>query len=505
MAYTAPTTRADGDIITAAIWNTDIVDNIAALYAAMPWHAVVNKTANYTVLQADNGYLITVDCTSGAVTLTLPTISGLTANQPYSIAVIKTDATSNAVTIARASSDTVNGATSVTIAAQHGGMAVVATAPSTGTAWRGLRCGEVDYSKVTGITAGRLVGRGSTAGNGVGQEISVAKGLAFTGQSLSVTSARELPTINSYFDVWQRATSFTPAAATKTYTADRWAVNIGTGGVATISRQTHTPGYPLGTLYGEPAYFFRWNQSTGGTGSLTLSQFHEGVRTLADFAPDVIVLMWAKVSASTLAVTPKLVQKFGTGGSPSADVTTTGSAKTVTTSWTLFSEVFALPTISGKTLGSNGDDSLELQLSLPTSSTFTLDLAMVALMPGSVVVDVPLVPFEETMARCQRFHHKSFNTSQAEVQNAGINTPGCVQALASGTSVNQYVPFPVEMRAAPTITTYSTNAATANWQGTGTPAVVISAAGTRGASFDAIGTATDQAFYQCNYSADCEL
>jgi hypothetical protein len=33
MAYTAPTTRTTGTLITASIWNTDLVDNIAWLYA----------------------------------------------------------------------------------------------------------------------------------------------------------------------------------------------------------------------------------------------------------------------------------------------------------------------------------------------------------------------------------------------------------------------------------------------------------------------------------------
>lgn len=32
MAYTAPTTRTTGTLITASIWNTDIVDNIAAIW-----------------------------------------------------------------------------------------------------------------------------------------------------------------------------------------------------------------------------------------------------------------------------------------------------------------------------------------------------------------------------------------------------------------------------------------------------------------------------------------
>lgn len=33
MAYTAPTTRTTGDLITASIWNTDLTDNIAYLYS----------------------------------------------------------------------------------------------------------------------------------------------------------------------------------------------------------------------------------------------------------------------------------------------------------------------------------------------------------------------------------------------------------------------------------------------------------------------------------------
>lgn len=34
MAYTTPTTRSSGDLITASIWNTDLVENIKALREA---------------------------------------------------------------------------------------------------------------------------------------------------------------------------------------------------------------------------------------------------------------------------------------------------------------------------------------------------------------------------------------------------------------------------------------------------------------------------------------
>lgn len=65
---------------------------------------VVNKTAAYTV-EADV-YLVRVDCTSGAVTITLPPSSRWGGRE---IAVIKIDGSANAVTVAASSGDAVNG------------------------------------------------------------------------------------------------------------------------------------------------------------------------------------------------------------------------------------------------------------------------------------------------------------------------------------------------------------------------------------------------------------
>lgn len=44
MAYTTPTTRSTGDLITAAEWNTDLVDNIQFL--ANPPHCAVRHSSN---------------------------------------------------------------------------------------------------------------------------------------------------------------------------------------------------------------------------------------------------------------------------------------------------------------------------------------------------------------------------------------------------------------------------------------------------------------------------
>jgi len=89
----------------------------AASAASGMYSAVQDKSANYTVVAGDAGDLIRVTTTSGAVTITLPTIS--TVSDGFKIAIVKWTGDANAVTVARSSTNTINGATSVTIGAQY--------------------------------------------------------------------------------------------------------------------------------------------------------------------------------------------------------------------------------------------------------------------------------------------------------------------------------------------------------------------------------------------------
>ena len=89
----------------------------AAAAASGMYSAVQDKSANYTVVAGDAGDLIRVTTTSGAVTITLPTIS--TVSDGFKIAIVKWTGDANAVTVARSSTNTINGATSATIGAQY--------------------------------------------------------------------------------------------------------------------------------------------------------------------------------------------------------------------------------------------------------------------------------------------------------------------------------------------------------------------------------------------------
>jgi hypothetical protein len=78
---------------------------------------VLNKTANYTIVEADVCSLVKTDTTAGNITITLPQISTLVGS--FEIQVQKNTADANTVTVARAGADTINGLTSYSLSAQY--------------------------------------------------------------------------------------------------------------------------------------------------------------------------------------------------------------------------------------------------------------------------------------------------------------------------------------------------------------------------------------------------
>lgn len=84
-------------------------DSLFTLKGICPM-TVLSKSANYTILSTDWGnskvLYVPVDCTSGSLTLTIPTASSFTG---YVIFVTKTDATANTITISGLGSDNVIG------------------------------------------------------------------------------------------------------------------------------------------------------------------------------------------------------------------------------------------------------------------------------------------------------------------------------------------------------------------------------------------------------------
>lgn len=96
--------------------------------------AVTTKTANYTITSSDN--VVYADSTSGAFTLTLPTAASV-EGQPFYIH--KTNSGTNVVTIDGYDSETIEGASALTVAGQNEGALLI----SNGTEYK------VHYFKAT--------------------------------------------------------------------------------------------------------------------------------------------------------------------------------------------------------------------------------------------------------------------------------------------------------------------------------------------------------------------
>jgi hypothetical protein len=210
--------------------------------------------------------------------------------------------------------------------------------------------------------------------------------------------------INPVMDIWQRGTSFSNPA-TGSYTADRWRIDYdGAGGTRTVARNTISLGTNLPSgIQGK--YFMEVTLTNAGTATAqTISQRVERVNT---FAGETITLSaWVRNDGGGTGVntlTARAIQNFGTGGSPSAAVSTTLGTASVTGSWVRLHVHATLPSISGKTIGSNGDDYLEIKFDLG-SQTGRFWLYGVQLEQNSTQTALERRPLQQELALCQRYY-----------------------------------------------------------------------------------------------------
>lgn len=249
--------------------------------------------------------------------------------------------------------------------------------------------------------------------------------------------------INGGFDIWQRGTSFTAGG----YLCDRW-FRAGSGITATTSRQTFTVGQT--DVPDNPVFYMRHDLTAGGTLTTHYSYIQqriEDVRTLA--GKNATVSFWAKADSSK-SIAVGLAQMFGSSGSDTVVLDPQEAA--LTSSWQKFELTWAVPSISGKSVG-GGDSSLRLTFYHSAGSaladvnaitglqTGTFDIANVKVEESSVATAfVKRQPAEE-LALCQRYYYHIPNANSVGVGSA-INA----------SQVRCAVNYPVTMRATPTCT-----------------------------------------------------
>jgi hypothetical protein len=182
-----------------------------------------------------------------------------------------------------------------------------------------------------------------------------------------------------------------------------------------------------------------------------LVQKIEDVRTFA--GQTITISFWAKAASGTPKVVVETEQFFGTGGSPSANVTSYAGQVTLSTSWNRYSVSLTVPSISGKTIGTTANTSfIELNLwtsagtdfnartgSLGIQST-TIDFWGVQVEKGTTATPFEYRPIGTELALCQRYYVSESCRINGYTDQAG--TPGTVRYFS--------VWLPVTMREAPT-------------------------------------------------------
>jgi len=178
--------------------------------AATIWRDVVFITvadSPFTVTNAHRGKLLAVDSSGGAVSITLPQISGLDLTSPFVLGVKKTSSDGNSITLSRAGTDLIDGATTKVISTPGAGTTLVPDTDTAPDSWT-----SADFGASAGnLVAQRFNGDGST-----------------TGFTLSTAPGSEENTFVFINGVYQQKDTYSVSGTTLTFSS---APPVGTGNI----------------------------------------------------------------------------------------------------------------------------------------------------------------------------------------------------------------------------------------------------------------------------------
>jgi hypothetical protein len=305
--------------------------------------------------------------------------------------------------------------------------------------------------------------------------------------------------INGNFDIWQRGNSQTSHGYGS---ADRWPC-YNTGSTKTASRQSFTLGQT--DVPGNPKYFMRHvvTSSAGASNNVLMLQSIEDVTLLS--GKTITLSFWAKAD-SNKNIAIDFEQKFGTGGSPSSAVDGIGSnIISLTTSWTKHVINVSIPSISGKTLGTDNNDCLNVIFWFDAGSSFnsrtvnlgqqsgTFDIAQVQIEEGAVATPFEQRPIGLEFSLCQRYY-----------ETTGGSGGQCIWAgttVSGSTTARIPQRFAVVKRSNPTIT--ATNLARVGFPSNSPTAENINITGFN--VFITSNSSSNDGFLFCSWTADAEL
>jgi hypothetical protein len=315
------------------------------------------------------------------------------------------------------------------------------------------------------------------------------------------------PIINSAMQVWQRGTSFSIAASSDAYTADRWRQFTQANQATTVSRQVTNDTTNLPFIQ----YCTRIQRNSGqtGTGQMSFIQGLETINTIPYVGKTVTLSFYARAGANFSPTSSGLTIFIYTGtGTDQFPTSYTGGAGVgaatvnLTTTWVRYSITGAIPTTVTE-LGPYFNW-------LPTGTAGTNDyveITGVQLEVGSVAT--PFNTFggtiENELAACQRYYTKTYAQGTAPATATSTNIMASIIPTSGTGSFFLSARFPVTMRGTPTITAYDSAGASGKvYKGADGKTAVTQQFGDAGGR---IGTsdATSANELLFHYTADAEL
>ena len=239
-------------------------------------------------------------------------------------------------------------------------------------------------------------------------------------------------------------------------TVDRWQTFENTGGSATNQQVVDAPAGFYNSLKVTVT-----SSATPASSEVTqLQQMIEGFNT-ADLAwgtasaKTVTLSFWAKANTAFTAdfdgisneYVVGIMQYFGTGGTPSSATNTAFTTSiALTTTWTKYTYTATLPSVSGKTVGSNNNDHLRVYLLglMDDDAGKTVSLAQVQLEIGDTATPFEHRSYGEELALCQRYYWQISQYDGASQYTFITGAVGSADVLCCTNN-------PQPMRAAPTV------------------------------------------------------
>ena len=344
-----------------------------------------------------------------------------------------------------------------------------------------------DVGDITAVTAGTGISGGGTSGavtitNSMATEITAkgdlivgtgsatfdnlaagADGSSIVADSAATTGLRYQSNfaagkniiINGDMRVSQRGTSFTIASTA--YTLDRYIYDVASAvPTGTVSQQTFTPGAAPVAGYEAQSFLRVNNTANNGCTAFNLAQRVEDVRAFA--GQTVTFSFYAKADAAATMTTIAIQQVFGSGGSGTVTTILTMSSMTLGTGWTRYTGTVAVPSISGKTIGTSSY--LNVVIVLPNAAGVfrngTYDFWGWQLEAGNVatVFQTASGSLGGELSLCQRYYFR-YDPS-ATGTTIAFSRFGFGSANSTGAARVQ-IQNPTTMRVGPSTLDYNTN------------------------------------------------